>query len=44
MGAIAGAYGSIGYARGFLVFVGLSFVNLIIIYVLLKNRSKQTAE
>lgn len=44
MGAIAGAYGSIGYARGFIVFVGLSLINLIIIYLLLKNRSKQAAE
>lgn len=44
MGAIAGAYGAIGYARGFVVFIGLAVVNLIIIYSLLKNRSKQTAK
>lgn len=41
MGSIAGKYGEIGYARGFIVFVALSVINLIIIYVLLKNKSKQ---
>ncbi len=40
MGAIAGRYGEIGYARGFLVFVLLAAVNLLIIYVLLKQRKK----
>jgi NNP family nitrate/nitrite transporter-like MFS transporter len=41
MGTIAGRYGEIGYARGFIVFVVLSAINLIIIYVLLKNKAKQ---
>ena len=40
MGAIAGKYGAAGYARGFLVFVALSVINLLIIYVLIRNRSK----
>jgi NNP family nitrate/nitrite transporter-like MFS transporter len=40
MGAIAGRYGEIGYARGFLVFVLLAAVNLLIIYALLKQRKK----
>lgn len=40
MGAIAGSYGAIGYARGFLVFVALSLINLLIIYKLLKNKSR----
>ena len=40
MGAIAGKYGTEGYARGFLVFVALSIVNLLIIYVLIKNKAK----
>ena len=40
MGAIAGQYGKAGYARGFLVFVILSVINLLIIYVLLKTRKK----
>ncbi len=43
MGAIAGAYGAIGYARGFVVFIGLSLINLIIIYLLLKNRKEKDA-
>lgn len=42
MGAIAGIFGSIGYAPGFVVFVGLSIINLAIIYVLFKNRIKRT--
>lgn len=41
MGAIAGAYGVVGYARGFVVFIALAIVNLIIITVLLKNKKKQ---
>jgi NNP family nitrate/nitrite transporter-like MFS transporter len=41
MGTIAGRYGEIGYARGFIVFVALSVINLIIIYALLKNKAKQ---
>jgi len=40
MGAIAGKYGTAGYARGFLVFTVLSAINLLIIYVLIKNRHK----
>ncbi len=40
MGAIAGKYGTAGYARGFLVFTVLSGINLLIIYVLIKNRHK----
>lgn len=40
MGAIAGLYGRVGYARGFMVFVVLSVINLLIIYVLLKTRKK----
>ncbi|NCC72172.1 MAG: MFS transporter [Sphingobacteriia bacterium] len=40
MGAIAGAYGKTGYARGFLVFVALSVINLLIIFILLQNRNK----
>lgn len=40
MGAIAGKYGAAGYARGFLVFVALSIINLLIIYVLIRNRAK----
>ncbi len=38
MGAIAGKYGEIGYARGFLVFVALSVINLIIIYMLINKK------
>ena len=41
MGAIAGQYGDIGYARGFIVFVALSIINLIIIRILLKNKAIQ---
>ncbi|MCF8224738.1 MAG: MFS transporter [Bacteroidales bacterium] len=40
MGAIAGRYGEIGYARGFLVFVLLAALNLLIIYFLLNKRKK----
>lgn len=38
MGAIAGTYGKVGYARGFLVFIGLAVIDLIIIYALLKKQ------
>lgn len=41
MGAIAGEWGDMGYARGFLVFVGLSVLNLFIIFLLM-NRQKET--
>jgi NNP family nitrate/nitrite transporter-like MFS transporter len=41
MGAIAGSYGKIGYARGFVVFVALSLINILIINVLLKNKKKK---
>jgi len=41
MGAIAGKYGEIGYARGFLVFFALAALDLLIIYLLLNNRKKQ---
>lgn len=40
MGEIAGKYGTEGYARGFLIFVALSLVNLLIIFALIKNRRK----
>ncbi|MFV0591211.1 MAG: MFS transporter [Draconibacterium sp.] len=40
MGAIAGKLGAIGYARGFIVFVVLAFINLLIIYLLINNRKK----
>jgi len=38
MGAIAGKYGEIGYARGFVVFVALAVINLIIIYMLINKK------
>ncbi len=41
MGAIAGAYGKVGYARGFLVFIALAVIDLIIIAVLLKNKKNE---
>jgi NNP family nitrate/nitrite transporter-like MFS transporter len=41
MGAIAGKYGEIGYARGFLVFFALAGLDLLIIYLLLNKRKKQ---
>lgn len=41
MGAIAGKLGAIGYARGFIVFVALAFINLLIIYLLINNRKKK---
>ncbi len=40
MGAIAGKYGDVGYARGFLVFVILSVINLLIIYSLISKKKK----
>ncbi|NLA48530.1 MAG: MFS transporter, partial [Bacteroidales bacterium] len=42
MGAIAGKYGAEGYARGFLVFVVLSVVNLLIIYILIRRHKAET--
>ena len=42
MGAIAGKYGDAGYARGFLVFVVLSVINLLIIYVLISKKKNDS--
>ena len=39
MGAIVEGYGQVGYARGFVVFVALAVINLVIIFVLLKNKA-----
>jgi MFS transporter, NNP family, nitrate/nitrite transporter len=41
MGAIAGKLGAIGYARGFLVFVGLAIIDLLIIYLLISIRKRK---
>lgn len=41
MGAIAGKLGAVGYARGFLVFVALAVVNLLIIYMLLHKKKTE---
>jgi len=41
MGAIAGKYGEIGYARGFVVFVALAVINLIIIYMLIHKKGTE---
>lgn len=41
MGAIAGKLGAIGYARGFIVFVALALINLLIIYLLISKRKKK---
>lgn len=41
MGLIAGAYGDIGYARGFIVFVALSAMNMLIIRFLIKTRNSK---
>lgn len=41
MGAIAGKLGTVGYARGFIVFVALSLVNLAIIYALINKKGNQ---
>lgn len=41
MGAIAGKYGTEGYARGFLIFVLLSVINLLIIYALIKRHKTE---
>ncbi len=38
MGAIAGKYGATGYARGFLVFVALALIDLLVIWLLLRSR------
>lgn len=43
MGAIAGSLGATGYARGFLVFVALALVNLLIIYFLISIRKKKAS-
>jgi NNP family nitrate/nitrite transporter-like MFS transporter len=43
MGAIAGSLGATGYARGFLVFVALALVNLLIIYFLISMRKKKAS-
>lgn len=40
MGAIAGKYGVTGYARGFIVFVVLAAIDLIIIWFLIKGRKR----
>jgi len=40
MGAIAGKYGVSGYARGFIVFVVLAAIDLIIIWFLIKGRKR----
>ncbi|MDX9903579.1 MAG: MFS transporter [Bacteroidales bacterium] len=40
MGAIAGRQGVTGYARGFIVFVALALINLLIIWFLMKGRKK----
>lgn len=42
MGAIAGKYGTAGYAKGFLVFVMLSVINLLIIYFLIRKHRTET--
>lgn len=39
-GAIAGRYGVTGYARGFIVFVALALIDLLIIWFLMKGRKK----
>ena len=41
MGAIAGRYGEAGYARGFLVFVALAAIDLVIIWMLLRSKAKK---
>jgi NNP family nitrate/nitrite transporter-like MFS transporter len=41
MGAIAGRYGEAGYARGFLVFVALAAIDLVIIRMLLRSKAKK---
>ncbi|MCE4566954.1 MFS transporter [Maribellus sp. CM-23] len=41
MGTIAGSLGAIGYARGFMVFVGLAIVDLVIIAILLRSKKYQ---
>jgi len=43
MGAIAGRYGEAGYARGFLIFVALAAVNLLIIRALIKGSKKRSS-
>ncbi len=42
MGIIADFYGTVGYARGFIVFIVLALLNLVVIYFLMrKNRGKE---
>jgi len=41
MGYIAGQMGSIGYARGFLVFIIISIICFGIIYLLYKNKKQK---
>ncbi len=40
MGAIANSYGKAGYAKGFIVFAILGLINLLIIYMLIKNKKE----
>ena len=40
MGAIAGKYGVTGYARGFIVFVVLALIDLLIIWFLVRGRKR----
>lgn len=40
MGAIAGKYGEIGYARGFVVFVALAVIDLVILYALIQAKRR----
>ena len=40
MGAIAGKYGVTGYARGFIVFVVLALIDLLIIWFLVRKRKR----
>lgn len=43
MGAIAGRYGETGYARGFLILSVLAVINLLIIWVMIKNKKTEAA-
>jgi NNP family nitrate/nitrite transporter-like MFS transporter len=42
MGAIAGRYGEAGYARGFLIFVALAAIDMLIIWLLIKSKPRQS--
>uniref|UniRef100_UPI003569ED8C hypothetical protein n=1 Tax=Mariniphaga sediminis TaxID=1628158 RepID=UPI003569ED8C len=44
MGTIAGAFGAVGYARGFLVFVILALINVLILVFLLRARNSRLVE